>query len=118
MKRRRKTESKPVPRTRSSAVKLQHSQPAGVFIKSVVIVMVIIASALFYVWSHMQIFNLGYVLSDTRSAERELRKTNEKLKLEVLRLVNPSRLEKIAREEIGLILPGPNRIIYAKVGDD
>ncbi len=101
---------------RPRALEYQPTQTKGMFLKLVVIVTVLIASALFYVWCRVQVLNQGYVLSKSKSKEVELSKINEKLKLEELHLMNPSRIEKIAREELGLILPAPNRIKY--VGEE
>jgi cell division protein FtsL len=56
-----------------------------------------------HVSARVLVVRTGYQLSELESEHRALTRENDRLKLELATLKNPSRLEKIAREELGMI---------------
>jgi cell division protein FtsL len=61
-----------------------------------------------HVTSRVLVVDMGYRLSRAESEERALTRENDRLKLELATLKNPARLEKLAREKLGMAMPaGP-----------
>lgn len=61
-----------------------------------------------HVASRVLVVDMGYRLSKAEAEERALIRENDRLKLELATLKNPSRLEKLAREKLGMSMPsGP-----------
>jgi cell division protein FtsL len=56
-----------------------------------------------HVSARVLVVRTGYQLSELESEHRALTRENDRLKLELATLKNPSRLEKIAREELGMM---------------
>jgi len=73
-----------------------------------------IGSCLFYVWSHHQMISLGYETSQTIRQERELLEKNKKLRLELAALKSPSRIERIALQELGMVRPQKEQLIIVR----
>lgn len=70
--------------------------------------------SLFFVWSRIQVFQFEYAISSLESELREGRQENRKLRLEAASLRNPSRIERLARNKLGLRLPDPAQIITVR----
>ena len=64
-----------------------------------------------HVSSRVLVVRAGYGLMDLEAENRTLVSENDRLKLELATLKNPSRLEKIAREELGLAPPSPRDVL-------
>ncbi len=61
-----------------------------------------------HVTSRVLVVDMGYRLSKAEAEERALTRENDRLKLELATLKNPARLEKLAREKLGMAMPsGP-----------
>ncbi len=61
-----------------------------------------------HVTSRVLVVDMGYRLSKAETEERTLTRENDRLKLELATLKNPARLEKLAREKLGMSMPsGP-----------
>jgi cell division protein FtsL len=61
-----------------------------------------------HVTSRVLVVDMGYRLSKAEAEERALIRENDRLKLELATLKNPARLEKLAREKLGMSMPsGP-----------
>jgi cell division protein FtsL len=61
-----------------------------------------------HVTSRVLVVDMGYRLSKAQAEERALTRENDRLKLELATLKNPARLEKLAREKLGMSMPsGP-----------
>ena len=64
--------------------------------------------AILHVTSRVMVVDMGYRLSKAEAEERSLTRENDRLKLELATLKNPARLEKLAREKLGMSMPsGP-----------
>ena len=79
---------------------------------SVLLIILFVASLVFTVWSRLQITYLGYQLSQLNNEHTQLLKLNKQLRLEVASLESLSRIENIARNQLGLITPKPDQIIF------
>lgn len=61
-----------------------------------------------HVTSRVLVVDMGYRLSRAEAEERSLTRENDRLKLELATLKSPARLEKLAREKLGMSMPaGP-----------
>ena len=67
-----------------------------------------------FVWSRLEVINLGYRISQVDKTQKELLRVNRELKLEVASLKSPSRLEKIGRENLNLFPPDPKQIVMVR----
>jgi len=59
----------------------------------------------------ISVIDLGYALSHLRQEQQDLGRENARLKLQVLTLRAPARLEKVAREQLGMSLPDPLAVL-------
>jgi cell division protein FtsL len=64
-----------------------------------------------HVSSRVLVVRAGYGLMDLEAENRALIRENDRLKLELATLKNPARLEKIAREELGLAPASPRDVM-------
>jgi len=69
-----------------------------------------IAFALFFVWSNYNGVQMGYEIARLQRERSELVDLNRKLKLELANLTSLDRLERVAKEELGLIAPRPDQV--------
>ena len=70
---------------------------------------------IFYVWYQPESVRLGLELGKSEQHIRELEESIEALKLRRAALLDPGRVEKIAREKLGLIDPADDDIIFRKL---
>jgi cell division protein FtsL len=81
---------------------------------STLLMLLFIGGSLFYVWSRIQVIQLGYEMSDALKKERALTEGNKKLRLEIATLKSYARIEKIAAEELGMTKPKPDQVIVIR----
>ena len=74
----------------------------------------LIGGSLFYVWSRIQVIQLGYEISSALKEERTLNGGNKKLRLEIATLKSYARIEKVAAEELGMAKPRPDQVIVIR----
>jgi cell division protein FtsL len=67
-------------------------------------------AAICQVWTRMRAIEYGYKLSRASKVHAELREANRRLRLEVAVLTSPSRIARVAAEELGLRPPAPEQI--------
>ena len=79
-----------------------------------VIMLFFIGGSLFYVWSRIQVIQLGYQISNALKEERALTETNKKLRLEIATLKSYARIEKLAVEELRMAKPKPEQVIVIR----
>jgi cell division protein FtsL len=63
------------------------------------------------VWVSSQVRQEQYKVGELESEISKLELENNQIRGEVARLENPSRLEKIALEQIGLVYPEPGQVL-------
>lgn len=78
---------------------------------SLIITVIAISCSLFCVWSHIQVINLGYEISQVNTKSKELLQLNKKLKLEIATLTSPNRVEGFAKKKLRLISPRPDQLV-------
>jgi cell division protein FtsL len=74
----------------------------------------LIGASLFYVWSRIQVIQLGYEISNAIKQERALVEANKKLRVEIAQLKSYGRIEKIAVEELKMMKPAPNQVVVIR----
>ena len=95
-----------VPASRNSGV----VRRAGMFM-AVVLFLAVLAVGLFYVWTRMQLVEIGYEISNLENRNRDLKKRSSELALEIASLESPAELERKA-SRMGLILPPVGRVVH------
>lgn len=58
-----------------------------------------------YLWCRLVVVNTGYEISKANSARDGLIEENRRLRIELVALKSPERIERIAREELNLARP-------------
>ncbi len=74
----------------------------------------LMTGSLFYVWSRVQVIQLGYEISGGLKEGRKLLETNRKLRLEIATLKSYARIEKLAMEELKMSKPKPDQVIVIR----
>jgi cell division protein FtsL len=67
--------------------------------------------SLLLVWVRLQTVRSGYELSAARHLEHRLEQEQRELELEIATLTSPRRLERVARERLGMGPPTPGQIV-------
>jgi cell division protein FtsL len=87
--------------------------PKGIALGAALLVAVI-GTLTFYVWYQTESVKLGIDIGKSEDRIRELEQAIETLKMRKAALLDPARVEKIARESLGLIDPKDDEVIYEK----
>jgi cell division protein FtsL len=85
-------------------------QRAGAFM-AVVLCAAVLFVGLYYVWTRMQMVQIGYEISTLEQKNRQLKKRARELMLEIASLQSPGELEKKATK-IGLTLPAMGNVVH------
>jgi cell division protein FtsL len=80
----------------------------------ILLMLFVIGGSLFYVWSRVQVIQLGYEISNALKEERAFTETNKKLRLEIATLKSYARIEKFAAEELRMAEPRPEQVIVIR----
>jgi len=70
-----------------------------------VVMVLLTLVALFHVWSRVTVIDLNLQISEADSAIRVAKQEASRFRLEIASLKTPDRIEKIAKEELGMSLP-------------
>jgi len=79
--------------------------------------LVLMAVALVYVWSHIRMTELEYMVAEEMSVMERLLEEQRKLKVEIATLKSPQRLEAIAKEKLHMAYPTRDQVIILKNDD-
>jgi cell division protein FtsL len=79
-----------------------------------VLMSIFIVELFFYTWCRVQCTQIGYEISRFEVVQKDLVARQEGLKIELARLKSPERIEKIAREQLDLVRPKPEQIIFVE----
>jgi cell division protein FtsL len=71
----------------------------------------------FYIWYQTESVKLGLDIGRSDRRIREIEESIEALKVRRASLLDPGRVERIARDELGLVEPVDDDIIYRKLND-
>jgi cell division protein FtsL len=74
----------------------------------------LIGGSLFYVWSRIQVIQLGYEISNVLREERTLTEAGKRLRLEIATLKSYTRIERLAVEELRMAKPKPDQVIVIR----
>ena len=74
------------------------------------------AVGVFHVWSRTRVQGVGYELGRLEAEHRQLLADRDRLNLEVATLRSPGRLERFARERLGMAPPAPGAVVAGMVG--
>lgn len=69
----------------------------------------------FYIWHQTESISIGYMTSDLEVEVADLKKEIEKLETIKSSLLSLERVERIAKEELKLVNPRENQIVYDKL---
>ena len=72
------------------------------------------AVGLFHTWLRIEGLRIGYSLSQATTEQRALVRENERLRLEVATLEAPDRIERIARQKLGMRQPRAGEVIVVR----
>jgi len=78
------------------------------------LLLLLIGGSLFYVWSRIQVIQLGYEISNALKEGRGLTEASKKLRIEIAALKSYARIERIATEELGMVKPKPDQVIVIR----
>ncbi|MEI6825933.1 MAG: cell division protein FtsL [Desulfuromonadales bacterium] len=70
--------------------------------------------SVFHVWSRFKLVDLNLQIADISRQLSEAGQEQKRLKLEAASLKSPSRIEAIAKNELGMALPTEQQIIHVK----
>lgn len=70
--------------------------------------------SVFHVWSRFKLVDLNLQLSEASRLMKESEQEQKRLKLEAASLRTPSRIEAIAKSELGMALPTKQQIIQVR----
>jgi cell division protein FtsL len=70
--------------------------------------------SVFHVWSRFKLVDLNLQISEISRQLSEAGQEQKRLKLEAASLKSPSRIEAIAKNELGMALPTEQQIIHVK----
>jgi cell division protein FtsL len=71
---------------------------------------------LVFAWQHFQCVQYGYQIEQLKAQQQTLEQWNHQLRLEQASLTDPQRIDRLARQELGLVAPSPQQVIH--VGPD
>ncbi len=83
-------------------------------VMAVLLVGSLIFVGLFYVWTRMQLVQIGYEIAELEKENKALKKRKEELQLEVASLQSPQELEKKARKQAGLVFPDMGKVVHVR----
>ena len=72
---------------------------------------VLLLGLLLYVWQHIQVVRLGYQTEGLRAAQVTLVQEGKALEVELGRLRALTKVEDLARRELGMVNPVPGQVI-------
>ena len=72
---------------------------------------IFIAELLFYTWCRVQNVQHGYEISRQAHSQKQLITYQNNLKIELARLKSPDRIARIAKQQLGLIMPTTDKTI-------
>jgi cell division protein FtsL len=99
-------------RTRAAA---EIREGAGVRVPTLILaLLVLVAVALVYVWSHLHNTQLKYQIAEEMTVRDNLTEENRRLMVEIATLKSPQRIESIAREKLKLQYPEREQVVHIK----
>jgi cell division protein FtsL len=82
--------------------------------KMVIMGVMLMLSCFMFVSTRICVLNTGYKISESIKTQEKYLQENRKLKIERASLASPSRIEKIAKNKLGMITPKNNPVVILK----
>lgn len=70
--------------------------------------------SIFHVWSRFRVVELNLQLGEATRKMKDLEQEQKRLRLEAESLKTPARIEAIAKQNLGMVLPGDQQVILVK----
>jgi cell division protein FtsL len=77
----------------------------------IILMVVFIAELFLYTWCRVNFIGVGYEISKETKKQQELIALQNNLKIELASLKSPERIAKIAKDQLGLIVPSKSQTI-------
>ncbi|MCP5464030.1 MAG: cell division protein FtsL [Deltaproteobacteria bacterium] len=87
-------------------------------IKLLVLLVFAVILALFYIWSRIQIVQLGYEINEHQNQYHEILVENRRLEMELALMKSPDRLQEFAAQKIGMQYPEVEQIKSVQVKNE
>lgn len=97
----------------SQHAKTKKRQKACLHFKMVVLTLVLFTVGLLYTYQHNRVIYLGYRINAAKQRIAALQTDNKKLELKIAGLQSPERVERIAREKLGM--KEPDKVLLASI---
>lgn len=68
----------------------------------------------FHVWSRFKLVDLNVEISEISKTVKEVEQEQKRLKIEVALLKNPARIERVAKDNLHMVMPVNQQIIQVK----
>lgn len=78
----------------------------------VMLVVWLLSIGLFYVWTRMQVLQVGYLIADLEKKNKSLQERKRELSVEIASLESPGELESEARHRAGLVAPSMDKVVH------
>jgi len=82
--------------------------------KMITMGVIFMISCFMFVSTRICVLNTGYKISEAVKTQEKFLQENRKLKIERASLASPSRIEKIAKNKLGMITPKNNQVVILK----
>ncbi|HTP50980.1 MAG TPA: cell division protein FtsL [Anaeromyxobacteraceae bacterium] len=92
------------------------SDPVGAVLAAALLVTPFAGWGVLHVWTRTKVLVAGYELDRLHAEHDRLQAECDRLKLEVETLRSPGRLERYARERLGMAPPAPGTVVAGTVG--
>jgi len=83
----------------------------GVLLKAGVVCLTLVAATLLYLWQHVVMVDLGYRVERARTELAALQHREGELLVEAASLSSLDRIERIARDRLGMDAPAPHQLV-------
>ncbi len=71
----------------------------------------VLAGLFMFLWVRIYVLEIGYEMSKSMDLHDRLVQKNRALRIERASLISPSRIEKIAKNKLGMVVPDSNQVV-------
>jgi cell division protein FtsL len=83
-------------------------------LRVVLLAALVVAALMVYVGGKVQIMRIGYEIDDLGRQKQELERANRALQIEASSLSAPARIEEIAVQRLGMVMPPKENIVVVR----
>lgn len=76
--------------------------------------LVLTVAVIVYAWPHFEMIRLGYQMEELRQVREELFERKRHLELQLATEEDPERIDRIAREELGMVYPDGDHVLVVE----